>query len=57
MLNCYYHNLLCIRKFFSTLLRLKVRDAYYAQELNINFLYSYVNHHIQSRMTECKLYL
>ena len=31
-------------------------SQYYTQELNIDFLSSYVYHHIQDSMIKCKLY-
>ena len=43
--------------YFSRFLSLKVRDVYYTQELNINFLSSYVHRNIQDGMTKCQLYL
>ena len=40
-----------------TFLRLKERGEYNTQELNINFLSSYVYHHFEDSMIEYKLYV
>ena len=37
---------------FPTFLGLKVRGTYYSEQLNVNFLSSYVHYHIQDEMTE-----
>ena len=42
--------------FFPLIFKLKIKGVYYAQEININFLLSYVHHQIWDDIIECKLY-
>ena len=51
----YNRNHSYITRIFPKFFSLKVRSAYYTQEININFLFGNKHHHIQDCMTECKL--
>ena len=50
-------NYLCIKHTFFYILTQNFKCAYYTQEININFLSSYLFHHIPDDITEYKLYL